>query len=75
MSLEAVDLDEEYLYRRFDGTEVLKAERASSHHQPFYSAWMDVEGRTVHKKSVLRCYFDSSLDVDYNKSHDRLLRI
>lgn len=75
VSLEAVDLDEEYLYRRFDGKEELEAERASSQCQPFYSSWMDVEGRIVHKKSVLRCYFDRSLNVDYNKSHDRLLRI
>ena len=31
------------------------------------------KGKVGHKKTILRLFMDSSLDVDYNKSHDRLL--
>ena len=41
-----------------------------------FSIWMELEeGRLGHKKTILRLFMDSSLDVDYNKSHDRLLRV
>ncbi|KIY63144.1 hypothetical protein CYLTODRAFT_403633 [Cylindrobasidium torrendii FP15055 ss-10] len=33
------------------------------------------DGRRVHKKTVLRIFLDNSLDTDYQKSHDRLLRV
>lgn len=43
---------------------------------PKHSVWMTLDGnKEVHKKSILRIKTDPGADFDYNKSHDRLLRV
>ncbi|THH17691.1 hypothetical protein EUX98_g9079 [Antrodiella citrinella] len=43
---------------------------------PEHSIWMELEGgKLAHKKTVLRHFTDDSMDNDYNRSHDRLLRV
>ncbi|KAL1713428.1 hypothetical protein EV715DRAFT_167478, partial [Schizophyllum commune] len=42
---------------------------------PVRSMWIEIEpGRWQHKKTILRELFDLSHDLDYRKTHDRLLR-
>lgn len=71
---EEVEIQEDYSFRSFDGKAALAAElliRVGSH-----SIWIELEGGTPgHKKTILRLFSDSSLDVDYHGSHDRLIRI
>lgn len=43
---------------------------------PVRSMWIEIEpGRWQHKKTILRELFDLSHDLDYRKTHDRLLRV
>lgn len=64
-------------FESFDGQATLEAERADNTGlSRDHSTWMELEGgKPGHKKTILRILMDPSLDVDYHKSHDRLLRV
>lgn len=68
------EIEEDYSFRSFDGKAALAAETilvVTPH-----SIWMELEGgKPGHKKTILRLFTDSSLDIDYHSSHDRLLRV
>lgn len=74
------DVDDSYRdFQKFDGKAVYEAEleeeRRVAEDEP-HSIWMDLgDGKKGHKKTILRIFMDPSLDVDYNRSHDRLLRV
>jgi len=73
---EQEEIEEDYSFRSFDGKAALEAEIVSSNTPTPHSVWMELEGGKLgHKKTILRLFTDSSLDVDYHKSHDRLLRV
>ncbi|KAI4519147.1 hypothetical protein K525DRAFT_206789, partial [Schizophyllum commune Loenen D] len=40
-----------------------------------HSVWMKLDNCDRHKTSILREVFDLTHDIDYNKTHDRILRI
>ncbi|TCD63415.1 hypothetical protein EIP91_005414 [Steccherinum ochraceum] len=59
-----------------DGPAILAAEKAAAPKSSTHSVWMVLDGKKlVHKKTVLRVVLDPAADVDYKKSHDRLLRV
>lgn len=52
------------------------AEKRCSDGKEPHCIWKELEGgKPAHKKTILRIFMDPALDVDYNKSHDRLLRV
>ncbi|KAF8055318.1 hypothetical protein FPV67DRAFT_1789064 [Lyophyllum atratum] len=68
------EIEEDYSFRSFDGKTALAAETGGT--KGSHSIWMELEGgRPAHKKTILRLFTDSSLDLDYHNSHDRLLRV
>jgi hypothetical protein len=74
-----IETELDYTFQSFDGKAELEAEleraRSETTDQP-PSTWMELDGgKPGHKKTILRLFMDPSLDVDYNKSHDRLLRV
>ena len=73
------DIDENYRdFLAFDGKAVYEAERKAAEQRvdEEHSIWMELDGgKPAHKKTILRIFMDPTLDVDYNKSHDRLLRV
>ena len=70
------EIEEDYSFRSFDGKAALENEIINSNTPNSHSIWMELEGgKPGHKKTILRLFTDSSLDVDYHNSHDRLLRV
>jgi hypothetical protein len=73
---EGENIEEDYSFQSYDAkaaydTEILNVQRQVEH-----SVWMDLDqGKPGHKKTILRLFMDPALDIDYNKSHDRLLRV
>jgi hypothetical protein len=62
----------------FNGRAVLEAEKRArivDEEQEPPSIWMKLNNQPTHKKSILRVFMDPALDIDYHKSHDRLLRV
>jgi len=73
---EQEEIEEDYSFRSFDGKAALEAEIINSNAPTPHSVWMELEGgKPGHKKTILRLFTDSSLDIDYHNSHDRLLRV
>jgi hypothetical protein len=75
---EEIDMDYRG-FESFDGKATLEAEErdiAASASGQAHSMWMELAGgKPGHKKTILRILTDDTLDVDYHKSHDRLLRV
>ena len=68
------EIEEDYSFRSFNGKAALAAEMDSGNNsnEP-RCIWMELEGGKLgHKKTIVRLFTDSSLDVDYHGSHDRL---
>jgi len=76
-SAESQDIGSEmdYSFQSFDGVAALAAEEEHAGVAEAHSIWMELDGKKVHKKTILRTFMDPAMDVDYNKSHDRLLRV
>ena len=73
---EAINVEEDFNFHHFNAREVLESEIASARQFPLHSVWLEFgEGRKIHKKSALRVFMDSALDLDYPASHDRMLRV
>jgi hypothetical protein len=73
---EGEDIEEGYSFLLFDGRAAYDAEMEAQQQAESHSIWMDLEeGKPGHKKIILRLFMDPALDLDYNKSHDRLLRV
>jgi hypothetical protein len=72
------NIEEDYSFQLYNGkatydTEILKVHKHAA--EP-HSVWMNLaEGKPGHKKTILRLFLDPVLDIDYNKSHDRLLHV
>ena len=78
--MDNIESDLEYDFQPFNGKAMLNLEiwRACLENgiQELHSVWMALEGRKPgHKKTILCLFIDLSLDIDYNKSHDRSLRV
>ena len=78
--MDNIESDLEYDFQPFNGMAMLNLEiwRACLKRgmQEPHSVWMVPEGsKPDHKKTILCLFIDPSLNVDYNKSHDRLLRV
>ncbi|KAJ3547310.1 hypothetical protein NMY22_g1704 [Coprinellus aureogranulatus] len=72
------DLNARYEFRSWDGKAALAREQGEEAHASVggeHSVWMLVDGKKVHKKTIVRVFMDPTLDLDYNKSTDRLLRV
>ncbi|KAJ3537998.1 hypothetical protein NMY22_g5352 [Coprinellus aureogranulatus] len=71
------DLNARYEFRSWDGKAALAREQAEEAHASTegHSIWMPIDGKNVHKKTIVRVFMDPTLDLDYNKSTDRLLRV
>jgi hypothetical protein len=71
------DIVEDFSFQSYDGKAAYEAEMNETRQiTQTHSIWMDLDGgKPGHKKTILRLHMDPTLDVDYNKSHDRLLRI
>jgi hypothetical protein len=74
---EGENIEEDYSFQSYDGKAAYDAEMLNAQQQVEpHSIWMNLdEGKPGHKKTILRLFMDPALDVDYNKSHDRLLRV
>ncbi|KAF9522600.1 hypothetical protein CPB83DRAFT_776856, partial [Crepidotus variabilis] len=72
-----IESEHDFSFQSYDGAatyrqEVLDAEANS---REAHSIWLTIEGKLVHKKTALRLFMDPTFDIDYKKSHDRLLRV
>jgi hypothetical protein len=72
-----LDLQGDHEFRLYDGKAELEKELAAivAAVKAGFSVWIDLGERMVHKKTVIRLFSDPTLDLDYNKSHDRLIRV
>jgi hypothetical protein len=76
-SVEEVDLHGHHEFRLYRGKEELEKELVAitAALKAGYSVWIDLGERMVHKKTIIRLFSNPTLDLDYNKSHDRLIRV
>ncbi|RXW14911.1 hypothetical protein EST38_g10936 [Candolleomyces aberdarensis] len=72
-----LDLQGYHEFRLYQGKEELDKELAviMAALKAGYLVWIDLGERMVHKKTIICLFSDPTLDLNYNKSHDRLIRV
>ena len=69
-----LEISTAYTFQSYNGEAAIKAEALLQRTDQPHSIWIELDGgKQGHKKTILHLLMDTSLDIDYNKSHDCLL--